>query len=168
MKKILLIFALALVGATSGVNAKYILGDQLTSADLKDGDTVIFEYVASILFPDKYLTLDMQKKTGKLGDPGILNDENIWVLEEGPADLRYEEGKTFYVKNLATGLYVVADGGYSQPFSTTADIDKAANIFFPSCGEDIPFLCIEDSVSARLFFFVERFDHILHAGKTAE
>ena len=139
MKKFLLILALALVGATSGVNAKYILGDQLTSADLKDGDTVIFEYVASILFPDKYLTLDMQKKTGKLGDPGILNDENIWVLEEGPADLRYEEGKTFYVKNLATGLYVVADGGYSQPFSTTADIDKAANIFFPSCGEDIPF-----------------------------
>ena len=140
MKKFVLLLALAFMGAmSSSVSAKYTLGEQMTAADLKDGDTIVLEYVASVLFPDKYLTLDPQKKTGKLGDPGQLTDEHVWVLEQGPNDLRYEEGKTFYLKNLATGLYVVADGGFSQPFSTTSDIDKAANIFFPSCAEDIPF-----------------------------
>ena len=140
MKKFLLSLTLVLLGAMgSSVYAKYTLGSQLSAADLKDGDTVIFEYVASVLFPDRYLTLDPQKKTGMLGVAGQLSEDHVWVLEEGPADLRYEEGKTFYLKNLTTGLYVVADGGFSQPFSTTSDIDKAANIFFPSCGEDIPF-----------------------------
>ncbi len=140
MKKFLLSLALVLIGAmSSSVYAKYTLGEQLSAADLKDGDTIILEYVASVKFPDRYLTLDQQKKSGMLGVAGQLSEEHVWVLEEGPADLRYEEGKTFYLKNLTTGLYVVADGGFSQPFSTTSDIDKAANIFFPSCGEDIPF-----------------------------
>ena len=140
MKKFLLSLALVLLGAMStSVSAKYNLGEQLSSADLKDGDTVILEYVASKLFAGQYLTIDPQKKTGMLGKVGTLNDENIWVLEEGPADLRYEEGKTFYLRHLVTGLYVVANGGYSSPFSTTNEIDKAANIFFPSCAEDIPF-----------------------------
>ena len=140
MKKFLLFFALALIGAmSSSVSAKFVLGEQLASADLKDGDTIILEYVASKLFPGQYLTIDPQKKTGKLGEAGMINEENAWVLEEGPADLRYEEGKTFYLRHLASGLYVVASGGYSSPFSTTNEIDKAANIFFPSCAEDIPF-----------------------------
>ena len=107
MKKFLLSLTLVLLGAMgSSVYAKYTLGSQLSAADLKDGDTVIFEYVASVLFPDRYLTLDPQKKTGMLGVAGQLSEDHVWVLEEGPADLRYEEGKTFYLKNLTTGLYL--------------------------------------------------------------
>ena len=89
MKKFVLLLALAFMGAmSSSVSAKYTLGEQMTAADLKDGDTIVLEYVASVLFPDKYLTLDPQKKTGKLGDPGQLTDEHVWVLEQGPNDLR--------------------------------------------------------------------------------
>lgn len=139
MKRLLLFVALIVSGAMMMTSqARWELGDQINASQIKDGDTVIIEYVASQLFAGQYLTLDVDAYTGKLGTEGQINDANIWVFEQGPETELVEGGKTFYLKNVSTGRYVKASGGFSDPFSTETDIANATSFYLASCGQDLP------------------------------
>ena len=140
MKKYLLLLLTILMGAMwSNVDAKWILGDQKGADDIHVGDTIVLEFInLSGYVEGRFLA-------GSAESPaGIINNDNIYVVEEGPLDIR-TGAPTVYLKRAfddptrEEGMngYMKYNGGWGT-ISYTPDPANAANVQIISCGKDIP------------------------------
>ena len=131
MKKFLLLLALALTGVMwNNVDARWELGAQKNASQIHAGDTIVLEFCSKADFLGRYLS------GSKLTAAGQLSDDNIYLVEEGPLDIR-TGAKTILLKQRETNSYI--------SFVTTWDAltyvpapEKAAALQVLSCGEDIP------------------------------
>lgn len=131
MKKTLLLMLLMLIGALgSQVSARWELGDQKGASEINVGDTIVLEYRCNLSLLDRYLT------GHKLGQAGVVADENIYTVEEGPLDIR-TGAKTIYLKQVSTGGYLSFNGSWGTLTYPTTPTDSS-NVQVISCGEDIP------------------------------
>ena len=132
MKKFLLLMLSVLMGAMmSSVDARWELGDQKGASDIKVGDTIVLEFIdLSHYVAGRFLA-------GSAETPaGVISDENIYVVEEGPLDIR-TGAPTVYLKHVVENGYLKYNGGW-QTISYDPDPANAANMQILSCGADIP------------------------------
>ena len=132
MKKFLLFLALALTGAMwNSVDARWVLGEQKNASQIQVGDTIVLEFCTLESFLGRYLA------GSKLTATGVLADENIYLVEEGPLDVR-TGAPTILLKQHETNSYLCYPGGNGQTITYDPSPEKAANLQVLSCGEDIP------------------------------
>ena len=132
MKKFLLFLALALTGAMwNNVDARWVLGEQKNASQIQVGDTIVLEFCTLESFLGRYLA------GSKLTATGVLADENIYLVEEGPLDVR-TGAPTILLKQHETNSYLCYPGGNGQTITYDPSPEKAANLQVLSCGEDIP------------------------------
>ena len=137
MKKFLLSMLLILMGAMwSSVDARWNVGAQKGADEIHVGDTIVLEFCPPA-FQSMYLA------GSKLSAAGIVTEDNIYIVEEGPQDIR-TGAPTVYLKRLETAGrgegqdgYLKYNGGWA---TITYDLDpaNAANLQIISCEEDIP------------------------------
>ena len=129
-----------LMGAMmSNVDAKWVLGDQKGASDIHVGDTIVLEFINLSGYEEGRFLAGYKESAA-----GILTDENIYVVEEGPIDIR-TGAPTVYLKRAIDdptreeGMngYMKYNGGWGT-ISYTPDPANAANLQIISCGEDIP------------------------------
>ncbi len=132
MKKFLLFLALALAGAMwNSVDARWVLGEQKNASQIQVGDTIVLEFCTLESFLGRYLA------GSELTATGVLADENIYLVEEGPLDVR-TGAPTILLKQHETNSYLCYPGGNGQTITYDPSPEKAANLQVLSCGEDIP------------------------------
>lgn len=132
MKKFLLFLALALTGAVwNNVDARWELGEQKNASQIHVGDTIVLEFCTQEAFLGRYLA------GSKLTALGVLSDDNIYLVEEGPLDVR-TGAPTILLKQRETNSYLCYPGGNGQTITYDPSPEKAANLQVLSCGEDIP------------------------------
>ena len=108
MKKFLLFLALALTGAMwNSVDARWVLGEQKNASQIQVGDTIVLEFCTLESFLGRYLA------GSKLTATGVLADENIYLVEEGPLDVRTGT-PTILLKQRETNSYLCYPGGNGQ------------------------------------------------------
>ncbi|MBR4649185.1 MAG: hypothetical protein IKO67_03425 [Bacteroidaceae bacterium] len=132
MKKFLLLMLSVLMGAMmSSVDARWELGDQKGASDIKVGDTIVLEFI------DLSHYVEGRFLAGSAETPaGVISDENIYVVEEGPLDIR-TGAPTVYLKHVVENGYLKYNGGW-QTISYDPDPANAANMQILSCAVDIP------------------------------
>lgn len=131
MKKVLSLMLLMLLGALgSQVSARWQLGDQKGASEIAAGDTIVLEYRCNTSLLGRYLT------GHKLGPVGIVADENIYAVEDGPLDIR-TGAKTIVLKQVATGGYLSFNGSWGTLTYPLAPTDSCY-VQVISCGDDIP------------------------------
>ena len=108
MKKFLLFLALALAGAMwNSVDARWVLGEQKNASQIQVGDTIVLEFCTLESFLGRYLA------GSELTATGVLADENIYLVEEGPLDVR-TGAPTILLKQHETNSYLCYPGGNGQ------------------------------------------------------
>ena len=128
MKKTLLFLLLTVMGAAMmPVSARWDLTGIKSASALKAGDTVVIESALHQADLGRYVVGD------KLGVGGNVADESVFVVEQGPADIR-TNAPTFYFKRVSDDKYMCNKEGINY----TAEINDALNFQVISCGEDIP------------------------------
>ena len=142
MKKFLLLMLTILMGAMwSSVDARWELGDQKGASEIQVGDTIVLEFLNYSGGGGRYLG---NANGSSLAPSGVITDDCIYVVEEGPLDIR-TGAPTVYLKRAANdptrgeGLngYLKYNGGW-QRITYTLDPAEAANLQILSCNEDIP------------------------------
>ncbi len=132
MKKFLLFLALALTGAMwNSVDARWELGEQKNASQIHVGDTIVLEFCTQEAFLGRYLA------GSKLTALGVLSDDNIYLVEEGPLDVR-TGAPTILLKQRETNSYLCYPGAGWKLLTYDPSPEKAANLQVLSCGEDIP------------------------------
>ena len=132
MKKFLLFLALALTGAVwNNVDARWELGEQKNASQIHVGDTIVLEFCTQEAFLGRYLA------GSKLTALGVLSDDNIYLVEEGPLDVR-TGAPTILLKQRETNSYLCYPGAGWKLLTYDPSPEKAANLQVLSCGEDIP------------------------------
>ena len=132
MKKYLLLLALTLMGALwSNVDARWELGAQKNASQIHVGDTIVLEFCTKTEFLGRYLA------GSKLSASGVLSDDNIYLVEEGPLDVR-TGAPTILLKQRETNSYLSYPGKTWATITYDPSPEKAANLQVLSCGEDIP------------------------------
>ena len=115
----------------SNVDAKWVLGTQKGADDIQVGDTIVLEFI------DLSSYVEGRFLAGSAETPaGIITDENIYVVEEGPLDIR-TGAPTVYLKQVAVNGYMKYNGGW-QTITYDPDPANAANLQILSCAKDIP------------------------------
>ena len=143
VKKLLLLFALALTAATwTTMDARWVIGERKNASQIHAGDTVVLQFAAKESQSDRYLQVADESYTDRdliIGKGLGIGSAAIIVFEEGPNDIR-TDAPTFYMKFLENDMYIKAKYYvWSAPGMTlTSSIDDAAPWQVLSCGEPIP------------------------------
>ncbi|MBR1917102.1 MAG: dockerin type I repeat-containing protein, partial [Bacteroidaceae bacterium] len=139
MKKFLLLMLSILMGAMmSSVDARWEITEQKGMDDIKIGDTIALEFLNFPNAGGRYLA------GSKLSAAGVLTDDNAYLVEEGPLDIR-TGAPTVYLKRLIDDPtrgenqngYLKYNGGW-QTITYDPDPANAANLQIISCDVDIP------------------------------
>ncbi|MGN1236518.1 MAG: hypothetical protein ACI4TS_03645, partial [Bacteroidaceae bacterium] len=138
MKKFLLLLALVMMGAMwSSVDARWVIGDRKTAADIKPGDTIVIEQSSRASYLGYYIqAVNGSRGVEMLSGTGV-DDAAVIVVEEGPADLR-TGGPTVYLRMVASDKYIGNGTTWAGGCGVASDPAKAANFLVLSCAEDIP------------------------------
>ena len=112
---------------TLSTYARWDLGDQLDAASIVPGKMIVFEYACNKSMQSRWFT------NNKIADAaGLVVDEAIWVVEEGPKDIRTGE-PTVYLRNYGTGTYIGRKDGLAL-----TGIENAANFQVMDYSVEIP------------------------------
>ena len=143
VKKLLLLFALALTAATwTTMDARWVIGERKNASQIHAGDTVVLQFAAKESQSDRYLQVADESYTDRdliIGKGLGIGSAAIIIFEEGPNDIR-TDAPTFYMKFLENDKYIKAKYYVWDPpgMTLTSSIDDAAPWQVLSCGEPIP------------------------------
>ena len=118
---------LVAMAAWNTAYARWDLGEQLGASEIVPGKMIVFEYACNRSMEGRWFT------NNKIADaPGLLVDDAIWVVEEGPKDIRTGE-PTIYLRNYGSGKYIAKKDGVAL-----TDISEAANFQVMDYSVEIP------------------------------
>ncbi|MBP5731803.1 MAG: dockerin type I repeat-containing protein [Bacteroidaceae bacterium] len=143
VKKLLLLFALALTAATwTTMDARWVIGERKNASQIHAGDTVVLQFAAKESQSDRYLQVADESYTDRdliIGKGLGIGSAAIITFEEGPNDIR-TDAPTLYIKFVENDMYIKAKYYVWDPpgMTLTSSIDEAAPWQVLNCGEPIP------------------------------
>ena len=143
VKKLLILFALALTAATwTTMDARWVIGERKNASQIQAGDTVVLQFVARESQSDRYLQVADESYTDRdliIGQGLGIGSAAIITFEEGPTDIR-TDAPTLFMKFVENEKYIKAKYYVWDPpgMTLTPSVDEAAPWQVLSCGEPIP------------------------------
>ena len=109
VKKLLLLFALALTAATwTTMDARWVIGERKNASQIHAGDTVVLQFAAKESQSDRYLQVADESYTDRdliIGKGLGIGSAAIITFEEGPNDIR-TDAPTLYIKFVENDMYI--------------------------------------------------------------
>lgn len=129
MKRFLLFLSVLMcaMGVSISTYARWDMGSQLAASEIVPGKMIVFEYACNRSNEGRWFT-----NTQIADAAGLLVDEAVWVVEEGPKDMR-TGAPTVFLRNYASGKYIGKKDGLKL-----VDITEAANFQVMDYSVEIP------------------------------